>query len=133
MVVGQTGERVDVLVIGGGPAGYSAAIRAAQLVESVAIIERSQIGGVCLNEGCIPSKALLSASRLYDRIRGAEALGITAKPKLDFARMQAWKTGVVEKLSSGVIQLLGRYKVETRNGSAFFQPAPHLGRGRRPV
>src|SRR5438067_51431 len=102
MVVGQTGESVDVLVVGGGPAGYSAAIRAAQLGRSVALVERSRIGGVCLNEGCIPSKALLSASRLYRRIGAAAAMGIDADPRLDVPRLMGWKADVVQKLSSGV-------------------------------
>jgi dihydrolipoyl dehydrogenase len=124
MVVGQTGEQVGVLVLGGGPAGYSAAIRAAQLGQSVALIERSQIGGVCLNEGCIPSKALLSASRLYKQIEGAETFGIDAKAKLNFAKLQSWKGEVVQKLSSGVTQLLNRYKVELKQGNAFFA-SPH--------
>ncbi|HTE86271.1 MAG TPA: dihydrolipoyl dehydrogenase [Dehalococcoidia bacterium] len=124
MVVGQTGEQVDVLVVGGGPAGYSAAIRAAQLGRSVALVERSRIGGVCLNEGCIPSKAMLSASRLYRLIGRASVMGIDADPQLDFARLRAWKDGVVQRLSSGVSKLLERYKVEVKAGTAYFA-SPH--------
>jgi dihydrolipoamide dehydrogenase len=120
MVVGQTGELVDVLVVGGGPGGYSAAIRAAQLGRSVTLVERSRVGGVCLNEGCIPSKALLSASKLYRQIQAAAVLGIDAEPLLDFARLQQWKAGVVDKLSLGVTQLLDRYKVKVKTGTAYF-------------
>src|SRR6266567_5897074 len=112
MVVGQTGEQVDVLVIGGGPAGYSAAIRAAQLGRSVILVERTRVGGVCLNEGCIPSKALLSASRLYQRIGGASMMGIDAKPQLDYAQLRTWMDSIVERLSSGVSTLLERYTIE---------------------
>src|SRR5713226_3971370 len=124
MVVGQTGAQVDVLVVGGGPAGYSAAIRAAQLGRSVALVERARVGGVCLNEGCIPSKALLSASRLYRQIAQASRIGINAEPVLDFDRLRAWQDGVVERLSSGVSKLLERYKVEVKAGTAFFA-SPH--------
>ncbi len=120
MIVGQAGEAMDVLVIGGGPAGYSAAIRAAQLGRAVTLVERSSVGGVCLNEGCIPAKALLSASKLYRQIGAAGAMGIDAKLKLDVARLQQWKSGVVGRLSTGVRQLLDRYKVQIKTGTAYF-------------
>ncbi|MGI8549868.1 MAG: dihydrolipoyl dehydrogenase [Dehalococcoidia bacterium] len=120
MVVGQTGSYADVLVIGGGPGGYSAAIRAAQLGRSVTLVERGRIGGVCLNEGCIPSKALLSASRLVSRLRGASTMGIDADPRVDFGRLHAWQEGVVERLSGGVSQLLRRYGVTVLSGTARF-------------
>jgi dihydrolipoamide dehydrogenase len=120
MVVGQTGEYVDVLVLGGGPGGYSAAIRAAQLGRSVILVEQRQIGGVCLNEGCIPSKAILSASQLFSRMRTAAAMGIDADPRLDFARLRSWKDGVVQRLSIGVEQLLKRYGVIVKMGTAHF-------------
>lgn len=123
MVVGQTGEQVDVLVVGGGPAGYSAAIRAAQLGRSVALVERGRIGGVCLNEGCIPSKAILSASALYKQIGRASAMGIDADARVDLGRLRAWKDGVVQRLSSGVSMLLERYKVHHITGTAYFASA----------
>ncbi len=120
MIVGQAGESVDVVVIGGGPAGYSAAIRAAQLGRSVTLVERARIGGVCLNEGCIPAKALLSAAKLYRQIGQAGAMGIDAKPRLDLVRLQQWKDGVVGRLSTGVSQLLERYKICVKTGTAYF-------------
>jgi dihydrolipoamide dehydrogenase len=120
MVVGQTGEYVDVVVLGGGPGGYSAAIRAAQLGRSVVLVEQDRVGGVCLNEGCIPSKALLSASALYSRIRAASAMGIDSEARVDFGRLSSWKDGVVRRLSTGVEHLLKRYGVEVKIGTAHF-------------
>ena len=120
MVVGQTGEYVDVVVLGGGPGGYSAAIRAAQLGRSVALVEQRRIGGVCLNEGCIPSKALLSASALYSRIKAASAMGIESEARVDFERLSSWRDGVVQRLSTGVEHLLKRYGVEVKIGTAHF-------------
>jgi dihydrolipoamide dehydrogenase len=120
VVVGQTGEYVDILVLGGGPGGYSAAIRAAQLGRSVALVERDRVGGVCLNEGCIPSKALLNASRLFRGFQDAAAMGIDASPRLDFGRMCRWKEGLVQRLSAGVTELLQRYDVRVKSGTAHF-------------
>ena len=120
MVVGQTGEYCEIVVIGGGPAGYSAAIRAAQLGRSVTLVERAAIGGVCLNEGCIPSKALLSASRSLSRMRDAASMGIEVEARLDFTRLRSWRQRVVDKLSGGVSQLLNHYGVNVLHGVARF-------------
>src|SRR5215218_8129281 len=116
MVIGQTGERVDMVVIGGGPGGYSAAIRAAQLGRSVVLIERGTVGGVCLNHGCIPAKALLSAGRLIAQARASSAIGIDARISVDFDRLQAWKRDVVTKLAQGVRGLLARWDVRVVEG-----------------
>jgi dihydrolipoamide dehydrogenase len=118
VVIGQTGERVDMAVIGGGPGGYSAAIRAAQLGLSVVLVERDAIGGVCLNHGCVPSKALLSAARLVDRARRGTTMGIDAQVGVDLAQLQAWKRGVVAKLTDGVRGLLDRWGVRVVQGVA---------------
>lgn len=118
MVIGQTGERVDMVVVGGGPGGYSAAIRGAQLGRRVVLVERGAVGGVCLNEGCIPSKALLSAARLADRARRGAAIGVDAQVSVDLARVQAWKRGVVAKLAGGVRGLLERWGVRVVQGTA---------------
>ncbi|MGH2602754.1 MAG: FAD-dependent oxidoreductase, partial [Dehalococcoidia bacterium] len=120
MVIGQTGERVDLVVIGGGPGGYSAAIRAAQLGRTVALVERDAIGGVCLNHGCIPSKAILSAARLASRAQHAATMGIDATVAVDLSRLQAWKRGVVDKLATGVRGLLDRWGVRTIRGTGRF-------------
>jgi len=124
VVVGQTGEYVDVLVLGGGPAGYSSAIRAAQLGRSVVLVERQHIGGICLNDGCIPSKALLSASRLLRQCQDAAAMGINVNASLDFARLQDWKDSAVRRLSEGVSQLLSRYNVRVKSATGHFA-SPH--------
>ena len=99
--------RTEVAVIGSGPGGYVAAIRAGQLGKQVVCIEKESAGGVCLNVGCIPSKALISAAKQFDKIRHADAMGImVAEPRLDVAKMLAWKGGIVDKLTSGVRQLI---------------------------
>jgi dihydrolipoamide dehydrogenase len=120
MVIGQTGERIDLIVIGGGPGGYAAAIRAAQLGRAVVLVERGAVGGVCLHHGCVPSKALLAAARLAQRARGAAVMGIDATVAVDLPRLQAWKRGVVEKLAGGVRGLLRRWGVRVIAGTARF-------------
>jgi dihydrolipoamide dehydrogenase len=113
--------KTDVLVIGGGPGGYVAAIRAAQLGKKVILAERDRPGGICVTVGCIPSKALIGASKLVDRIRDAAELGIDVDAvRVDLARMQVWKEGVVKKLVSGVQFLLKGNGVEQRTAEARF-------------
>ncbi|MFA5895417.1 MAG: dihydrolipoyl dehydrogenase [Thermoplasmata archaeon] len=114
-------RRADVVVIGGGPGGYPAAIRAAQLGKSVLLIERHKLGGECLNYGCIPSKALIHASNLVHTIPKAQEWGVTAGPvKVDVARLQSWKGSVVDKLVGGIGQLLKGNRVEAVFGEASF-------------
>jgi dihydrolipoamide dehydrogenase len=97
----------DVIVLGGGPGGYPCAIRLAQLKRTVACVEEEEYGGVCLNWGCIPSKALISTAHLYDKAREAAVQGLKfGETELDVAKMQAWKGGIVKKLTGGVRQLL---------------------------
>src|SRR5262245_53206087 len=98
----------DVVVIGSGPGGYVAAIRAGQLGKQVICIEKEAAGGVCLNVGCIPSKALITASKYYEKFGGhLGTMGITARElRIDIAQMQRWKGEVVGKLTSGVRQLI---------------------------
>lgn len=122
MVVGDFAIELDTVVIGAGPGGYVAAIRAAQMGQKVAIIEREYIGGVCLNVGCIPSKALISAGHKYQEALDSEVFGVkTEKVSLDFEQTQNWKNNtVVNKLTSGVEFLLKKNKVEILNGEAFF-------------
>jgi dihydrolipoamide dehydrogenase len=113
-------QRFDAVVIGAGPGGYPAAIRLGQLKVKTAIIEREYIGGVCLNVGCIPSKAVIHASKMFDKLGHSDDIGISipGKPVLDMARLQAWKGGVVGKLTGGVRTLLKANKVEIIDGSA---------------
>lgn len=97
----------DAIVIGGGPAGYPCAIRLGQLGQSVACVEEEEYGGVCLNWGCIPSKALISNAHLYHKAHTAAEVGLTfGDIKLDVPKMQVWKDGIVKKLTTGVRGLL---------------------------
>ncbi|MCL6637463.1 MAG: dihydrolipoyl dehydrogenase [Alicyclobacillus sp.] len=123
MVVGEFTEDVDVLVIGAGPGGYVAAIRAAQLGRSVTVVEKAELGGVCLNRGCIPSKALISAAHHYEAAREQPFPGISTTAALDFAQVQAWKQSVVDKMTGGVKTLLKGNKVRVVQGEAFFTGA----------
>jgi len=109
----------DAIVIGGGPGGYVAAIRLGQLGLSTLCVEREQVGGVCLNWGCIPSKALISASGLVERIRHAGAIGIEVPDvRVDLGKMQDWKDGIVKKLTGGVRGLLEGNGAELLEGTA---------------
>ncbi len=111
-----------LLVIGGGPGGYIAAIRAAQLGIATVLVEGEYLGGTCLNIGCIPSKALIHLAGEFDRARrhaSENALGIRAsEPSLDTAQAMRWKDGVVRRLTGGVAALLRRHGAEVVNGWA---------------
>ena len=124
MVVGDFPIEVDTLVVGSGPGGYVAAIRAAQLGQKVTIVEKNTIGGVCLNVGCIPSKALISVGHRFVSAQDSDSMGITAKSvELDFSKAQKFKESVVSKLTGGVSGLLKGNKVETVEGEAYFVDA----------
>jgi dihydrolipoamide dehydrogenase len=111
--------RVEALVIGAGPGGYVAGIRLGQLGKRALVVERDKPGGICLNVGCIPSKALINASKLYDKIRHGAEIGLLAdNMRVDMPRMQVWKGTVVEKLTSGVRILLKANHCDYRTGSA---------------
>ncbi|MBS4177272.1 dihydrolipoyl dehydrogenase [Lederbergia citrea] len=121
MVVGDFPIETDTIVIGAGPGGYVAAIRAAQLGQKVTIVEKGSLGGVCLNVGCIPSKALIAASHRYETALNSEDVGIKAeKVTVDFSKVQEWKAGVVKKLTGGVEGLLKGNKVDIVQGEAYF-------------
>lgn len=122
MVVGDFAIELDTVVIGAGPGGYVAAIRAAEMGQKVAIIEREFIGGVCLNVGCIPSKALIAAGHHLQESKDSTVFGVSAENvQLDFAKTQDWKDNtVVHKLTSGVEFLLKKHKIEILMGEAFF-------------
>lgn len=115
-------NRKDAIVIGGGPGGYVAAIRLAQLGKSVALIEKGTLGGVCLNWGCIPSKALVHAAKTYEEIQSASEIGIDVKSvSLDLKKTQIWKEGIVKKLTGGIAQLVKASGVEIIKGEAHFE------------
>lgn len=120
MVVGEFTEEVDVLVIGAGPGGYVAAIRAAQLGQQVTIVDKAEVGGVCLNRGCIPSKALISAAHHYEGAKEQPFPGIETTAQLDYAKVQAWKQTVVDKMTGGVKTLLKGHKINVVEGEVFF-------------
>ncbi len=109
----------DVVVIGGGPGGYVAAIRAAQLKLKVAVVERENMGGICLNWGCIPTKALLRAAEIKRTIEHAEDFGISVGDvKFDLNKIVARSRGVATQLSGGVRHLMKKNKIEVIDGTA---------------
>ncbi len=121
MVVGDFPEEVDTLIVGAGPGGYVAAIRAAQMGQKVTIVEKGDLGGVCLNVGCIPSKALISAGHRYEHASGSDDLGISAENvTVDWDKVQDWKGKVVDRLTGGVESLLKANKVDIVKGEAYF-------------
>jgi dihydrolipoamide dehydrogenase len=122
MVVGDFANEVDVLVVGGGPGGYVAAIRAAQLGRKVTLVDKDELGGVCLNRGCIPSKALISAAERVQQLRESAHMGIRVDGDItvDLPELMKWKDGVVKKLTGGVATLLKGNKVEVIKGEAYF-------------
>ncbi len=112
----------DLVVIGAGPGGYPAAIRAAQMGASVAIVEKEELGGTCLNWGCIPTKTLIASSELLERIKAAESMGLRVQgASFDYAAMADRKDQMVQKLRNGVKQLLKANGVTVFQGSASYQ------------
>ncbi len=117
----QTKRKVNTAVIGSGPGGYVAAIKLGQLGVETLLVERDPVvGGVCLNRGCIPSKALISATHRAE-LADTPSMGITLKgAEVDLEALQAWKNGVVDRLRTGVTQLLKANRVEVLQGTAAF-------------
>jgi dihydrolipoamide dehydrogenase len=112
-------RRFDAIVIGGGPGGYVCAIRLAQLGQKVACVEKESVGGVCLNWGCIPSKALISVAHAYEKATHGEAMGLKViGASVDVPTMQGWKDGIVRKLTGGIRQLFKANGVELIQGVA---------------
>lgn len=123
MVVGDVTTAVDVLVLGAGPGGYVAAIRAAQLGRQVTIIEPGPAGGTCLNRGCIPLKALVSSTERYQQTKQEElaAMGIQVESlSFDWSKMLSWKQSVVNRLSDGVHHLITGNKIDLVMGTGWF-------------
>lgn len=115
----MAGKTYDAIVIGGGPGGYVAAIRMGQLGLKTLVVEKESMGGVCLNWGCIPSKALIAAGSLVDKIKRADKMGITVSDvSVDVAKLQGWKDGIVKKLTGGVGMLVKANGGEVMMGTA---------------
>ncbi len=114
-------EANSVLVLGGGPGGYVAAIRAAQLGAKVTLVEKDKIGGTCLNRGCMPTKALLRSAEVYEDATHSENLGIIGRDvAVDWAKVQANRQGVSDKLTGGVRALMRANKITVVDGEAVF-------------
>lgn len=118
----EKNNHFDVVVIGSGPGGYAAAFRAADLDKKVALIEKDDVlGGVCLNRGCIPSKALLHISQIIEEANALEGKGIKFNvPKIELDKVRNWKNEVVEKLNKGIAQMAKVRKVQIYTGIAKF-------------
>ncbi|ASK62628.1 dihydrolipoyl dehydrogenase [Virgibacillus phasianinus] len=128
MVVGEFAEKRDVVIIGGGPGGYNAAIRAAQLGKSVTLIEKASLGGVCLNQGCVPSKVFAHAAKQLARVPAMNKMGIvTAEPHVDFDALMSYKDKTVKQLRSGVESLCKANKIELITGEANFTGENKIG------
>jgi len=120
MVVGDVSTGTDLAVVGGGPGGYVAAIRAGQLGLDVTLVEMDAYGGTCLNYGCIPSKAMITATDVAHEAGHAEDMGVYADPEVDVAEMVDWKDGVVDQLTGGVEKLCKANGVNLMEGRAEF-------------
>ena len=113
--------KTELAIIGAGPGGYVAGIRAGQLGIKAVIIEKNYLGGVCLNVGCIPTKALLHASEIFLQLKNSSKMGIEISDlKLDIKKLNNWKNSIVDKLVSGIKVLLKNYNVEVIFGEAKF-------------
>jgi dihydrolipoamide dehydrogenase len=129
--------KTEIVVVGAGPGGYAAAFYAADLGKKVILVEREQrLGGVCLNRGCIPSKALLYAAHTINSARDSEHRGISfAAPTIDVARLRTWKESILARLSSGIAQLAKMRGVQVMAGRGYFEDSHTLrvesGQGQR--
>lgn len=128
MVVGELAHEKDLVIIGGGPGGYHAAIRAAQLGKNVTLIERDSLGGICLNKGCIPSKVMTHGAERLSAAKQDELLGIN-KTHLHFEieKLLSYKNQVVKQLRDGVEALCKANKIEVIKGNAFFLSKEKIG------
>src|SRR5215471_4385431 len=120
--------KTEIVVVGAGPGGYAAAFYAADLGKKVILIEKeTRLGGVCLNRGCIPSKALLYATHQIVNARESAHRGITfAEPKVDLGKLRDWKESVLAKLSGGVATLAKMRGVQVIQGRGYFENSQTL-------
>ena len=127
MVMGELPENVDIAIVGGGVGGYVAAIRAAELGKSVALVEKEKLGGHCLNYACIPSKTLIHISDIFYAAKNSEKFGIHAdNVTLDAKKMYEWRMAVSKKLEEGVAYLCKMNQIDVFNGTATFMSASRL-------
>jgi dihydrolipoamide dehydrogenase len=128
MVMGDIERETQVVVIGAGPGGYAAAFRAADLGLEVTLIDSApMLGGECLQHGCIPSKALLTATHLLDQIKAAQTMGIhAAGVSIDSTALSQWKNNILEQLGNGLAELARRRRVEVIHGRAVFTGSRQL-------
>ena len=124
----EQNNNCDLIVIGAGPGGYTAAFRAADLGLSVTLIDKnSNLGGVCLNEGCIPSKSLLHIAKIINDSKEASKFGVSFnKPKIDVKKIQDWKNNVIKNLNQGIEKLASVRKINVINGHANFKSATQI-------
>ncbi|MFD1737213.1 dihydrolipoyl dehydrogenase [Bacillus salitolerans] len=128
MVVGELAQERDVIIIGGGPGGYHAAIRAAQLGLQVTLVESNKLGGVCLNEGCIPSKVVATSAQKYKEASKYSAFGIEFTDiSMNLTKLQAYKQQVIDQLRQGVEALCKANKVEVIKGNGYFLSEEKIG------
>lgn len=121
MVMGDIETGCDVLVIGGGPGGYTAAIRASQLGKDVILVEKYDLGGACIYRGCIPSKTLIHAANFIYDIKNPGNIGIKGSVEFDYKKIQQWRFEVVKKLRDGIGGLCKKYGVQVIKGEAYFE------------
>src|SRR5437870_3243415 len=120
--------KTDLVVVGAGPGGYAAAFYAADKGKKVILVEKDKrLGGVCLNRGCIPSKALLHATRLIDETKASAERGIVFdSPRIDLQKLRAWKESILLKLSQGIGFLAQKRGVQIMAGRGYFEGAQTL-------
>jgi len=128
MVVGEMVQEIDLVVLGAGPGGYTAALRAAELgIRTMLVDAMPKPGGVCLHMGCIPSKSLLHAAELINTTKNASKFGLHfEKPKLNIDELRTWKVGVTDKLAQGIVGMCKSAGVEILHGKARFEDSRSL-------
>ncbi|EIT0989756.1 TPA: dihydrolipoyl dehydrogenase [Staphylococcus pseudintermedius] len=113
----MTKEKYDIVILGGGIAGYSAAIRASQLGKSVAIVEKSKMGGTCLHQGCIPTKSFLKSAEVFQYVQHADDFGVTTEPPtFNFSKVMERKNRIVDTMYQGLQGLMKRHKIDVFHG-----------------
>src|SRR5213083_872678 len=120
--------KTEIVVVGAGPGGYAAAFYAADNGKKVILVEREKrLGGVCLNRGCIPSKALLHATKMIGEAKESSQRGITFDaPKIDLDKLRAWKDSILDKLGKGIAGLAQRRGVQVLHGRGYFEDSQTL-------